>query len=96
MLSILIFYGLNAFHAAKDVVMTFGLKVLRAVDYYVITPFVVLLSLFTTTSANAAIDTSAALATFGDVNTAIPVVGAAFLAALGVLAAWKLIRGAFA
>lgn len=44
----------------------------------------------------AAIDVSGALTTFGDVNTAIPLVGAAFLAALGILAAWKLIRGAFA
>ena len=48
------------------------------------------------TSSMAAIDVSSALTTFGDVNTAIPLVGAAFLAALGVLAAWKLIRGAFA
>ncbi|MBX9915874.1 MAG: hypothetical protein E6Q59_02015 [Nitrosomonas sp.] len=48
------------------------------------------------TSSMAAIDVSSALTTFGDVNTAIPLVGAAFLAALGILAAWKLIRGAFA
>lgn len=48
------------------------------------------------TSSMAAIDVSSALTTFGDVNTAIPIIGAAFLAALGVLAAWKLIRGAFA
>lgn len=46
--------------------------------------------------SHAAIDVSGALAGFGDVNTAIPVVGAAFLLALGILAAWKLIRGAFA
>lgn len=48
------------------------------------------------TSSMAAIDVSSALTTFSDVNTAIPLVGAAFLAALGILAAWKLIRGAFA
>lgn len=41
-------------------------------------------------------DVTAAIATFADVNAAIPVVGGAFLAALGLLAAWKLIRGAFA
>lgn len=46
--------------------------------------------------AMAAIDVTAALTTFGEVNTAIPTVGAAFLLALGILAAWKLIRGAFA
>lgn len=44
----------------------------------------------------AAIDVTSALGTFSDVNTAIPTIGAAFLAALGILAAWKLIRGAFA
>ncbi|MDR4520013.1 MAG: hypothetical protein R3E36_05355 [Nitrosomonas sp.] len=41
-------------------------------------------------------DVASAVATFADVNTAIPVVGAAFLLALGILAAWKLVRGAFA
>lgn len=43
-------------------------------------------------------DTSvtAAIAEFADVNAAIPVVGAAMLVALGLLAAWKLVRGAFA
>lgn len=46
--------------------------------------------------AFAAMDVAAALAGFADVNTAVPVVGAAFLLALGILAAWKLIRGAFA
>ena len=44
----------------------------------------------------AAIDVTGALAGFGEVNTAVPLVGAAFLLALGILAAWKLIRGAFA
>ena len=51
---------------------------------------------FVSTSSHAAIDVTSALGTFSDVNTAIPLVGAAFLAALGILAAWKLIRGAFA
>lgn len=46
--------------------------------------------------AFAAMDTTDALATFADVQTAIPVIGAAFLGVLGLLAAWKLIRGAFA
>lgn len=41
-------------------------------------------------------DVTAAVATFADVNSAIPVVGGAFLLALGILAAWKLVRGAFA
>lgn len=41
-------------------------------------------------------DVAAAVTTFADVNAAIPVVGGAFLLALGLLAAWKLIRGAFA
>lgn len=43
-----------------------------------------------------ATDVTAAIAEFANVNSAIPVVGAAFLLALGILAAWKLIRGAFA
>jgi hypothetical protein len=47
-------------------------------------------------SSHAAMDVAGALAGFADVNTAVPVVGAAFLLALGILAAWKLIRGAFA
>jgi Inovirus Coat protein B len=41
-------------------------------------------------------DVTAAVGTFAEVNTAVPVVGAAFLLALGILAAWKLVRGAFA
>lgn len=41
-------------------------------------------------------DVTTAIATFADVNAAIPIVGAAFLGALALLAAWKLIRGAFA
>lgn len=53
-------------------------------------------ALFVASSAHAAMDTTAALATFSDVQTAVPVVGAAFLAVLGLMAAWKLIRGAFA
>lgn len=48
------------------------------------------------TSSMAAMDVTSALSGFADVNTAVPVVGAAFLLALGILAAWKLIRGAFA
>jgi hypothetical protein len=112
MLSKLIGYGLNAFHASKDVVMTIGSGLVQKTqDFYVSVKDRVIegewlpKSMFasgtavislSSTSSMAAIDTSAALATFGDVNTAIPVVGAAFLAALGVLAAWKLIRGAFA
>jgi len=47
-------------------------------------------------SSYAAMDVTAPLAAFADINTAVPIVGAAFLAALGILAAWKLIRGAFA
>lgn len=47
-------------------------------------------------SANAAIDVSGAITTFGDINTAVPLVGGAFLAALGLMAAWKLARGLFA
>ena len=58
--------------------------------------FVLLTVLFAPIPAMAAIDVSGALAGFADVNTAIPIVGAAFLLALGILAAWKLIRGAFA
>ncbi|MDR4513152.1 major capsid protein [Nitrosomonas sp.] len=46
--------------------------------------------------ADIATDVASAVTTFGEVNAAIPVVGAAFLAALGLMAAWKLIRGAFA
>ena len=41
-------------------------------------------------------DVTSAVGAFADVNTAIPVVGGAFLLALGILAAWKLVRGAFA
>lgn len=49
-------------------------------------------------SSHAAIadDVAGAVTTFGEVNAAIPVVGGAFLLALGILAAWKLMRGAFA
>lgn len=47
-------------------------------------------------SANAAIDVSGAIIAFGDINTAVPLVGAAFLGALGLMAAWKLARGLFA
>jgi len=43
-----------------------------------------------------AADVASAVTTFADVNAAIPVVGGAFLLALGILAAWKLVRGAFA
>ena len=93
-------YGLSFFIQAKDAVTAFGYRVLREVLRVLSAPFVafyfVLLALFTPMSASAAIDVSSALTTFGDVNTAIPIIGAAFLAALGVLAAWKLIRGAFA
>lgn len=64
---------------------------LRFVGGVSLTSFVLLPSI-----SHAAIDVSAAIATFADVNTAIPVVGAAFLLALGILAAWKLVRGAFA
>lgn len=41
-------------------------------------------------------DLTAATAEFANVNAAIPVVGAAMLLALGIMAAWKLVRGAFA
>lgn len=46
--------------------------------------------------ADMSTDVTASIAQFAAVNTAIPVVGGAFLLALGILAAWKLIRGAFA
>lgn len=93
-------FGLSFFIQAKDAVMAFGYRVLREVLRVLSAPFVafyfVLLALFTPMSASAAIDVTGALGTFADVNTAIPLIGAAFLAALGILAAWKLIRGAFA
>ncbi len=54
------------------------------------------IALFVPLPAMAAIDVAAAVTQMGDVNTAVPLVGAAFLAALAILAAWKLIRGAFA
>lgn len=47
------------------------------------------------TSASAAVDVSAAITAFSDINTAIPLIGAAFLGALAILALWKLLRGAF-
>jgi hypothetical protein len=58
--------------------------------------FVALFALPGISHAALADDVTAALASFTEVNTAIPVVGAAFLLALGILAAWKLVRGAFA
>jgi len=58
--------------------------------------FVLFMLILSPVPAMAAIDVTGALAGFTDVNTAIPIVGAAFLLALGILAAWKLIRGAFA
>lgn len=48
------------------------------------------------TSASAAIDVSGAVTAFGDINTAVPIIGGAFLGALGLMAAWKLARGLFA
>lgn len=48
------------------------------------------------TSAEAAVDVSAAITAFEDINTAVPLIGAAFLGALAILALWKLLRGAFA
>lgn len=54
------------------------------------------LAVATTAPAFAVIDVTAAIATFGDIQTAVPLVGAAFLAALGLMAAWKLARGLFA
>lgn len=54
------------------------------------------LSVAATAPAFAVIDVSAAVATFADIQTAVPLVGAAFLAALGLMAAWKLARGLFA
>lgn len=58
--------------------------------------FAVLSTGLLATSANAAIDVSGAIATFSDIETAVPLVGAAFLGALGLMAAWKLARGLFA
>lgn len=58
--------------------------------------FAVLILGVLSTQAQAAIDVSDAIATFGDINTAVPLVGAAFLGALGLMAAWKLARGLFA
>lgn len=36
------------------------------------------------------------ISSFTDLNAAIPVVGALFVGAVALIAAWKLIRGAFA
>lgn len=46
--------------------------------------------------AFAVIDVTGAVATFGEIETAVPLIGAAFLGALGLMAAWKLARGLFA
>lgn len=43
-----------------------------------------------------ALDTSGATAELANVGLAVPVVGAAILAVLGLMAAWKLARGLFA
>lgn len=43
-----------------------------------------------------ALDTSAATAELANVGLAVPIVGAAILAVLGLMAAWKLARGLFA
>ena len=66
--------------------ITFKQLVFLMVLSFVLIPF----------QAMAAIDVAAAVTQLGDINTAVPLVGAAFLAALAILAAWKLIRGAFA
>lgn len=47
-------------------------------------------------STFAAIDVTAAIANFSDIQTAAAAVGAAFLAALAIMAVWKLARGLFA
>lgn len=46
--------------------------------------------------AMAAIDVSGAVTQFGEINTAVPLIGAAFLGALALMAVWKLARGLFA
>ena len=43
-----------------------------------------------------AAEVTSAIAAFADVEAAIPVIGAAFLGALALLAVWKLVRGGFA
>jgi len=50
----------------------------------------------TISEAMAAIDVTSAITVFSDIETAVPLVGAAFLGALGLMAAWKLARGLFA
>ncbi|MBV6388705.1 MAG: hypothetical protein JNIBNLAF_00299 [Nitrosomonas europaea] len=72
------------------------MQLLKSQILYLITAFIGLFSLPMFAHADMADDVTAAIAQFAAVNTAIPVVGAAFLLALGLLAAWKLIRGAFA
>lgn len=43
-----------------------------------------------------ALDVSAATGSLADVGLTVPVVGAAILGVLGLMAAWKLARGLFA
>ena len=73
-----------------------GLAINRKDGMFVLLVMFVLSLFLVPVQAMAAMDVANALAGFADVNTAVPVVGAAFLLALGILAAWKLIRGAFA
>jgi len=81
----------------KNAVTVVGANIIshKQATFFMLVMFVLSLFLMPL-QAMAAIDVTAALTTFGEVNTAIPTVGAAFLLALGILAAWKLIRGAFA
>lgn len=46
--------------------------------------------------AFAVIDVTSAIAEFSAIETAVPLIGAAFLTVLGLMAAWKLARGLFA
>ncbi|SFU83448.1 hypothetical protein SAMN05216339_12214 [Nitrosomonas eutropha] len=72
------------------------MELLKSRALYMITVLIGLFSLPMFAHADMSADVTAAIAQFAAVNTAIPVVGGAFLLALGLLAAWKLIRGAFA
>jgi len=51
---------------------------------------------FMSAPAHAAMDLTAATASFGEVSVAVPIIGGLFLGALGLMAAWKLARGLFA
>jgi hypothetical protein len=51
---------------------------------------------FAQTLESSNMDVTSALTAFGQIETAVPLVGAAFLGVLGLMAAFKLARGLFA